>query len=119
MKAKYQSMRFYNYEIRATKYWRNKILQIFYCIRVSTYNFSAVPRRMGLPFKKFQPNVRNYNKRIKKHGAKANAFLKKEEEVNRKLPQLKKRSEKSDDIYKEVYNAAYQPSRLYGTPKSA
>ena len=44
-------------------------------------------------------------------------FTKKEDQTNRKLLQLKKKGEITEDTYQQVRSTGCQPSRLYGLPK--
>ncbi len=44
-------------------------------------------------------------------------FTKKEDQINRKLLQLKKKGEITEEIYQQVRSTGCQPSRLYGLPK--
>ena len=61
--------------------------------------------------------ILNDPKKFKEVKSDGNVFIKKEDQLNRKLLQLKKKGEISEDVYKQVRSTGCQPSRLYGLPK--
>ena len=56
-------------------------------------------------------------KKFKEIKKKKNTFTKKEDQTNRKLLQLKKKGEITEEVYQQIRSTGCQPSRLYGLPK--